>query len=146
MSIFEAITLVFALIGAILGLFNTWIQLSKERVKLVVMPKHAILMGGAPGQIQFCVEVINLSSFPITVSEVGFFYRGTDKRSVISPITSDGGPFPRRLEPRRAVSLYSERPRSLINDNKIKCAFAMTDCGVICTGTSPALRQLANAI
>lgn len=147
MDIFESITFTIAVLGAVLGIINTWVGLSKEGVKLVVTPKHAIPVGGASEHLEFCVEVVNLSAFPVTVSEVGIFYRGTDKRSVIpNPVTSDGGPFPRRLEPRSAVTLYSERPRSVVDGNKMKCVFAKTDCGTVRKGTSPAFRQMANEI
>lgn len=145
MSLFEAITFAIAVLGAALGVINTWVGLSKERVKLVVTPKYAIPIGNAPNQIEFCIEVVNLSAFPVTVSEVGLFYRGTKKRSVIpNPIAFDDGPFPRRLEPRSAVSLYSVRPSMIVEGRKIKCAYASTDCGVIRKGNSPALKQMAN--
>lgn len=147
MDIFESITFAIAVLGATLGVVNTWVGLSKEKVKLVVTPKHVIPVGGAPKHLTFCIEVVNLSAFPVTVSEVGIYYSGTDRRSVIhNPVTSDGGPFPRRLEPHSGVSLYSERPRSVIDGNKIKYAFAKTDCGVVRKGNSPALKQIANEI
>jgi hypothetical protein len=41
------ITLVVALVGAVLGIINTWQNLSKSRVKLRVLPKRAI-PSGAP--------------------------------------------------------------------------------------------------
>ncbi|RLW62678.1 MAG: hypothetical protein B6D73_18285 [gamma proteobacterium symbiont of Stewartia floridana] len=147
MTTVESITLAIAVLGAVLGVINTWVGLSKEKVKLIVTPKHAIPVGGAPEHLEFCVEVVNLSAFPVTVSEVGVFYRGTDKRSVIpNPITSDGKPFPRRLESRSGVTLYSEKPRPLVNGKRMKCAFAKTDCGVVVKGNSPAFRQIANEI
>ena len=147
MDIFETVTFAIAVLGAALGVINTWVGLSKERVKLSVTPKHAIPVGGAPDHLQFCVEVVNLSAFPVTIYEIGIFYGGTNNRSVIpNPVTSDSGPFPRRLEPRSAVTLYSERPRSVIDGNKMKYAFAKTDCGVVQKGNSPAFRQMSNEI
>lgn len=145
MSIFETVTFAIAVLGAVLGVINTWVGLSKERVKLIVTPKHAIPVGGAPEELEFCIEVVNLSAFPITISEIGILYRGTKKRSIIlHPVTSDGGPFPRRLEPRSGVSLYSKRPPLVVEGNKMKCVFAKTDCGVVSRGNSPAFRQIAN--
>lgn len=147
MDIFESVTFTIAVLGAVLGVIITWVGLSKEKVKLVVTPKHAVPVGGAPEHLEFCIEVVNLSAFPVTVSEVGIFYHGTNKRSVIcNPVTSGNGPFPRRLEPRSAVSFYSERPRSVIDGNKMKCVFAKTDCGVVRKGNSPAFRKMANEI
>ena len=147
MTIFETITFAVAVLGAVLGVINTWVGLSKERVKLTVLPRQAIPVGNAPQNIELSIDVVNLSAFPVTVSEIGVFYKGTNKRSVIpTPITSDGGAFPRRLEPRSAVTLYSERPRSVVDGHRMKCVFAKTDCGVVRKGNSPAFRQMANEI
>ena len=89
--------------------------------------------------------MVNLSAFPITVSEAGVFYRGTDKRWVIpKPVTSDAKPFPRRLESRSAVTLFSEKPLSIVNGKRMKCAYVKTDCGVIVKGNTPVFRQMAN--
>lgn len=71
MSTVQAITFAIALLGAVLGLINTWHSLDKSRVKLKVVPAHAIPVGGADPWLQFCIEVTNLSTFPVTVHEVG---------------------------------------------------------------------------
>jgi len=145
MSIFESITFAIAILGAVLGVLNTWMGLSKEKVKLVVTPKHAVPIGGAPEQITFCIEVVNLSAFPVTISEIGISYGGIDKRSVIPiPISMDGGTFPRRLEPRSAVSFFSEQPSSIVDGDKMKYVYAKTDCGVVKKGSSPAFKEMAH--
>lgn len=144
MTIFETITFAVAVLGAVLGVINTWVGLSKERVKLKVLPRHAIPVSNAPQNILLSIDIVNLSAFPVTVSEIGVFYSGTKKRSVIpNPIISDGGAFPRRLEPRSAVTLYSEKPRAVVDGHRMKCVFAKTDCGVVQKGDSPAFRQMA---
>lgn len=124
MTLIQAITLSIAILGAILGLINTLHNLDKARVKIKVKPAHAIPMGAAPRELNFCIEITNLSSFPISISDAGFFYRGTKERGAwILPYFSDsGGHWPKRLEPRSSISVY-----------------AKTDCGVIKSGTSPAL-------
>lgn len=144
-STFQAMTLAIAAIGAVLGVINTWCAVDQNRVKLRVVPAHAIPYGGAPANIRFCVQVTNLSQVAITVDDVGFLFHGTNKHSsIVSPVFADHGPWPRRLEPRSSVTIYSELPRAS-GGHKIKCAFARTQCGRIKTGSSPALRQIANA-
>lgn len=39
-SIVQAITLAIAVLGAVLGVINTWLGLDKSRVKLRVAPAH----------------------------------------------------------------------------------------------------------
>ena len=144
----EALTLAIASVGAVLGIINTWHQRNQRKVKLWVVPKHAIPVGALEGfNITMCIEVINLSTFPVTVSDVGVLYRGTDVRgAVVQPIFIDGGSFPRRLEPRAAFTAYMAGESIGGRDNhRVKCAYARTDCGVTATGTSPALRQIAGS-
>ena len=139
-----AITFALAVLGSMLGVINTWRNIDKDRVKLRVTPKSALPLGsGMDTSLTFCVEVINLSAIPVTVSEVGILYKGKDSRGVmtaISPIMSPPGDFPRRLQPRSSFTVYSAKPD---NPKGLKCAFAKTDCGVLATGTSPAFRQLS---
>jgi hypothetical protein len=74
--IVEGVTLSIAVLGAVLGVINTWRAIDSSRVKLKVLPRHAIPVGGAPSHIGFCIAVTNLSAFPVTVNEVGVLYRG----------------------------------------------------------------------
>jgi len=142
-TLFQAVTMSVAAVGAVLGIINTWHGLDKTRVKLKVRPAHVIHSGAISPSLNFCIEVTNLSAFAVTVFDVGVFYRGTDQRgSVVQPVTIDGGQWPRRLEPRSSVTVYSQRPESKPGE-PIKCAYARTVCGVTKTGSSPALRQIA---
>ena len=142
-TLLQAITLSIAVLGAALGIINTWHGLDKSRVKLKVRPAHAIPVGGADPNLTFCVEVTNLSAFAITVCDVGVFYEGTDRRgSFAHPVLIDGGPWPRRLEPRSSVTIYGQTPEST-PEHWVKTAYAKTECGVTKTGTSPALKQIA---
>lgn len=143
MSIVEAITLAIAVLGAVLGLVNTWHAIDKKRVKIRVRPKHAIPVGAADPKITFCIEITNLSDFAITVDEAGVFYRGTDARGAYTqPILMDGKSWPRRLEPRSSVTVYGQSPQPKPG-HSLKCAYAHTECGVTRIGTSPAFKQLA---
>jgi len=143
MSIIEAITLAIAVLGAVLGLVNTWHAIEKTRVKIRVRPKHAIPVGAADPRITFCIEITNLSDFAITIDEAGVFYRGTDARGAYTqPILMDGKSWPRRLEPRSSVTVYGQSPQPKPG-HSLKCAYARTECGVTRIGTSPAFKQLA---
>ena len=143
MTLIEAITFAIAVLGAALGVINTWRAIDASRVKLKVVPGHAIPVGGMDPSLRFRIAVTNLSAFPLTIREVGVLYRGTgDRDVVISPFLADGGSWPRRLEPRSSVSVFSQRPH-LLPGHPIRCAYAETDCGVIKYGNSPALEQIA---
>lgn len=144
MTIFESVTFSIAALGAVLGVINTWVGLSKERVRLAVIPKHAIPVGAAASNIELGIEIINLSAFPVTISEVGVFYRGTTKRSVIpNPIDLDQRGFPRRLDSRESMTIYCEKPRAVVDGHRMSSVFAKTDCGIVRKGSSPAFKQMA---
>jgi hypothetical protein len=140
------ITLVVALVGAVLGIINTWQNLSKSRVKLRVLPKRAIPVGGADPRFTFCIEITNLSDFAVTIEEAGVFYEGTNCRgAIVQPVFADGGSsWPRRLESRSSLTVYSQMPTST-RGYPIKSAYARTQDGYTKTGTSPALKQIASA-
>lgn len=144
MTVTDAVTLAIALLGAVLGVVNTWQALDKSRVKVRVRPKHAIPVGAADPRITFCIEVTNLSDFAVTIDEVGVFYRGTDARGAYTPpLLLDGKPWPRRLEARSSVTVYGQSPKAKPG-HPLTCAYARTECGVTRTGTSPAFKQLAS--
>jgi len=145
-SAFQAVTLALALVGTVLGIINTWHSIDKARVKLRVRPAHAIPFGNADPDLRVLIEVTNLSAIAVTVSDVGFYYRGsTNRATVITPFLLDRGPWPRRLEPRSSVTVASQMPDSPPG-LKIRCAYAHTQCGVVVTGNSPALKQIADQL
>ncbi|UJJ59999.1 hypothetical protein [Rhodanobacter denitrificans] len=82
-TVFQAVTLAIAAVGAVLGIINTWRAIDQNRVKLRVIPAHAIPYGGAPQNIRFCVQVTNLSQFAVTLDDAGVFFQGTNKRGSI---------------------------------------------------------------
>jgi len=145
----QNITLVTAIIGAvcgvsgaILGVINTWNQLTKNKVRLKVTPVHAIPVGTlANSGVNFGIEVINLSDFPVTISDVGFLLKNK-KRATLCMVISIDQPakLPIRLEPRTAYKKYFN-----IDEAKLpkltKYAYVDTQCGELITGTSGALKQ-----
>lgn len=143
MTTIQAITFAIAVLGATLGIINTWHTIDKTRVKLFVRPKHAIPVGSFDPRLTFCIEVTNTSSFAITIYEVGVLYKDTTSRGSIQPVLIDGGKWPRRLEPRSSVTVYAQNPAQG-SRHRIRCAYASTECGVTKRGSSPALKQIAN--
>jgi hypothetical protein len=148
MTTTELVTLPLAVLGAVLGVINTWRGLDRDRVKLRVVPK--IALAATPGldpRPRLCIEVTNLSTFAVTISEVGFLQRGTDHRmALVQPILPDGGPFPRRLEARSGFTAYfapgAEAREGFANVTK---AYARTECGEWRHGKSKALSAFVKA-
>lgn len=129
------------LLGAVLGIINTWKSIGRERVKLRIVPKVAEVH--APGQDptpRMCIEAVNMSCFPITISGVGFSTHSRSQLVVAQPIVLDGKPWPRRLEPREAVTVYLS-PQLMLEPKMLlaKAAYVKTDCGITKEGTGPAL-------
>jgi hypothetical protein len=151
----DGITLSIAAIGAVLGTINTLHSLNQGRVKLRVIPKYAVpVIGGIYSSARTvgdvgpksnkmaCIEVINLSAFPVSLAEIGFTTkdrRNHTKIAVPLPFTTDGKPIARRLESREAVTGYFEW-KGL--NSSIDRAFAKTDCDEIRYGKSPALKEM----
>lgn len=145
MTVLQGVTLAIAVLGAVLGLINTWHSIDRTRVKLRVRPKRAIPIGAVEHRLTFCIEITNLSAFAVTIEEAGVLYRGTSWRGAYArPVLLDGGPWPRRLESRSSVTVYGEPPEAP-DGHSLRCAFARTACGVVRKGSSPAFKQLVSA-
>lgn len=144
MDLQSSVTTGVALLGAALGVMNTWNTISQRRVRLRVRPAHAIAF--PQGHHQFSIEVLNLSNFAVTVEEVGFTLRKRepfgDHLVITSPQIFDGKPWPRRLESREAVSVYFAVEPMLKRAGNLDKAYVRTACGEHIRGDSPALRQI----
>lgn len=140
----DIITIGLGAVGAVLGVMNTWRALNQNRIRLKVTPVHAITNDQ---QVDFGIEVVNLSNFAVTIIEVGVaanFWRGIHgKRAVLAnPILFDGKPWPRRLEPREAFTAYCLSSR-LFGEIRISgSAYVKTACRNVKYGTSPAGKQI----
>lgn len=144
MTVINGITLAIALVGAVLGIINTWHALDRTRVKLRIRPKHAIPFGAADERLNFCIEITNLSAFAVTIEEAGVALNSSEKRlAYTNPVLIDEGGWPRRLESRASVTIYGRAPSA--KGRRLKCAYATTACGVTKVGTSPAFKQMARA-
>ena|SRR5665213_2429941 len=122
MTLISAVTLAVAIVGAVLGILNTWKAYDRDRPKLRVIPKHAIPVGAADPRLTFRIEVVNLSAFALTVNEVGVFYSGTGRRgAILQPVLHDDGSWPRRLEPRSSVTAYARADALSLPGHLIRC-------------------------
>jgi len=112
-------------IGTALGIMNA---ITQRRVRLVVRPASDV------GIKMDRIEIVNLSSFPVTINEVGFCLIGGGAArprhfKISQPIRSDGGNWPRRLQSREAATVGFE-PRDAIHAREEVCGvYARTSCG-----------------
>lgn len=136
------------LVGAVLGFINTWHQLSKDAVRLKVTPAsaHTLWRDGSVSPEKLSIEVVNLSTFPVTVKEVGLeciTKEGRNGRLVDLSSTTNRGPLPVRLEPREALTvLWKGNPKAEPRLAEVRAAYACCQCGTVRYGSSPRLKQL----
>ena len=140
----DVITLSLAALGAVLGIINTWYALDQRRLRLRVVPKLAYpFVGGDFGRTMGCIEVVNLSAFPVSISEIGFTVEGDPRRkkrlAITEPVTTDHQPIARTLQPRHSVTGYFDLDGMV---PEIRKAYVRTDCGEVAYGVSPALKQI----
>ena len=105
----------------------------------------ALLTGLVDTKLQ--VRVVNLSEFPVTVSNVGFKLKGGKFAYLATvPGIEPSGALPIRLEPRTVYSkVFGTEALSDIA-SEIQCAFASTECGVMATGNRRGLQNLIRQI
>ncbi|MGE5609999.1 MAG: hypothetical protein ACM359_12150 [Bacillota bacterium] len=152
-------------IGTVLGFISTWHQLAKDKVRLRVVPKLAFMAGNGVvlsgdrethlvreylqngSSARLCIEIVNLSAFAVTVSDAGFGRVDRRRQALIDPETTNGKPWPARLEPREAVTVLApvgELPKSEVIFDGV--AYARTDCGEVRYGTSPIFKALVGGM
>ena len=132
------------ILGAVLGIINTWHQMRKNKIRLKIIPSHAIPVGAiASANINFGIEVVNLSDFAVTITDVGFVLKNKSKATLLPVISIDQPKeLPIRLEPRTSYKKYFSKSVVDTGEVRIKSAYANTECGETITGTSGALKQL----
>lgn len=144
MNDFQAITLGIAMVGAVPGVINTWHNLSKDDVRLKIVPAHALpVVGGRTHDWTLSIGVINPSTFPVMIDEIGLQLGGSKERVVIMhPRLTSGQSLPQRLEPRESLTvLCDSEVRSHPRLAGVRSAYVRCQCGTVRYGTSPALRQ-----
>lgn len=155
----EIVTLLTAILGAALGVLNTWHTYSRSRVKLKVASKigHRTTSGPifaanltpAPPGLDVSkgsfvgIEIVNHSPFPVTVTEFGFL-DGTNRHILNNPQLSGGRTMPPRLEFRESVCAcvpLAEIPLELLSRVIPYCS---TECGTIAKGRNKVWREYAS--
>ncbi len=139
------LTAVTAGIGAVLGVWNLVQGFWQRRVRLKVVPKLSATRGGGffssdrdvlPDGFA-CVEVRNLSAFPVTISEVGFSLDGEVGRAVIIPTPLNF--LPKRLESRQSIDVRATKIAGF--PKNARRAYATTQCGTTRDGDSVVLEK-----
>lgn len=127
------ITLVIAIIGAVLGIINTWRDYSKDRINVRVETRGSILADGYGNtQHRLCVEVVNLSFMPVTISQISFTLHGDKKNSFrfFPEFMDNKGKLPRTLEARNSFTAfvpYSAYTKEIIDT--LNAPYIETACG-----------------
>jgi hypothetical protein len=103
---FTIIAFILGLVGTTLGITNGIRQILASRVRLRVRCYGlSIVQTNNTIQPCFCVEIANLSSFPITASKVNFISVNASKSQMgfIENKCLDGKVLPRRVDPRDSI-------------------------------------------
>jgi hypothetical protein len=140
-SVLAGITLGIALLGATLGVLNTWHSFYRDRLRVTVSPRKAFSKGREP---RICFEIINRGYLPVTISGIGLRLRKPRHREFFAFIakTIDGETLPQRLEPRTSITLFMSVGAD--HDPLIReatDAFVTTACGQTFRGNSQTLRS-----
>ena len=139
--ILETVGFGLGLLGAVLGVINTWRALDRDRVKLRVTA-HPVF--NSPGH-HTAIVVVNLSSFPVQIKTVGFTVKHNRGKWFYFPPTfaePADGKLPHFLESRAALTVFV--PDS-VEDNpvwpRISRPLATTVCGHLAVGARFSVRD-----
>jgi len=158
-----------AAIGSLLGIFNAWQGWKQRRVSLQVVPGSIEVQQlngqGSTGQpiyekaISPSITVVNTSSFPVTVEEVGYEVEGdatfrlsrivepAEGRYSSTGMTWIPEKLPQRLEPRTAIKLaWHDRDQQHLAGKRIRRAVVKTACGAIVRARNKSLRDLSQSV
>jgi hypothetical protein len=140
----QAVTLAIAVTGAVLGIINTWRSLNNDRVRVRLSASHGFGMGGS-----HCIvlTVVNLSTFPVTITQMGFDRNdGPNHMQIPVPMFTRREALPIRLEPRTSCTAFvplvaMEKAQLAAIDR----AYVNTACGRKVTSGRAVCHQVANA-
>lgn len=127
--VFEYVTFAIALLGAVLGIYNAWRNWIQDRARLRVKVSFGQTTKGAR---VFLIDLVNLSTFPVTVTHIGMDLLGTDSHAQIAiPIFMRGETLPVRLEPRASVTVMQPMTEAPANGwQGVRRFYATTACGL----------------
>ena len=128
----------FGLLGAVLGIMNTWRAFDRDRPRLLVTPIMLI----SETEEWLGIKVTNLGYQPVTLKNVGFTLRWSSDHMPVLFHLFGGGRLPQRMEPRTSITaMVPQATRHHPNFARVSRAYADTDCGRRFTGSSGALRH-----
>lgn len=132
MGITTFIATITAIVGVILGIISILREFNKDKVRLKVIPIF---------EEKLClrIDVINISNFPIFVSEVGLIFNRTKKKYSVTFLE---GKIINSREKVRVTSINYGHEIKKYDLKKIKCVYAKTDCGVVCYNFNESLKEL----
>lgn len=128
-AVFEVVTFAIALLGAVLGVYNAWRNWIQDRVRLRVKTSWG---RGAGAHEAFVIEVINLSSFPLTITHIGFDLIGTDYHAqILIPQFTRSETLPVRLESRTSVTAIHPFAKAPADGwEVVRNVYVLTACGL----------------
>jgi len=127
-----------ATLVAVLTFRNT---INRQQVLLQVTPAPGWTT--PQGDPCVCVEVVNHSSFAVTISEIGLNRDDSRRYSILDRPLTNGRPLPQRLESRESITAFF--PASEIDLSVVSVGFTKTSCGKVQVGDSPGWKQLRHS-
>ena len=122
----------FGLLGAVLGVLNTWRAFDRDRIRVRVEPAFFIRTNGVVTERGYRLTITNLSYIPVTITQTGFTLRdGKNLLTFVAPIDCT---MPKRMEARTrfTASILENDSSDFLS---IKRAYADTACGKRFTGS-----------
>jgi len=144
------VTVLIALTGAVLGIINTVHRIRREGVMLRVTPKF-VKVACDWAAVNLRVQVINHSSFPVTIVDVGLVFknRKREDESIVHYPRFETDPEPRIPVKLKAKEIFEwDHPLGPwdtydnVNYSSIKHAYVKTEFGDRICGKSRKFRQM----
>ncbi|QPJ61713.1 MAG: hypothetical protein G3M70_07360 [Candidatus Nitronauta litoralis] len=142
----EGLALGIAIIGAGLGILNTWKVYDRDRIKIKVLPMSILIVN--PGHIderpRLGIKIINVGLVSATITSVGLKMKDGANMVFMEPQITNGKRLPLTLEPRSSITVSTDQDPELkdFRYKNVISAFAQTECENTFTGKSKALKQV----
>lgn len=140
----QYVTTALAAVGAVLGVLNFWRAWERDRVRIKVNVSAG--MDAAGNDHLLLVDVRNLSSFPITVTHIGFDQIDPARRHLQIPRPIFAGSekaLPIRLESRASLTAVIDlQANPHVAPERLLSAYVNTACGLKVSGGGRALDAL----
>lgn len=139
---FTLATFALGVVGTVLGVTNFVREIISSRVRLrIKCYPLAIFKSVTDIEEVGCIEVVNLSSYPITLKEVGFeprvplLERQRGRFTMVNNGCRNGKQLPVRIDPRDSVEVYYKNKNGLeLMIKQSRRIIVETTCGKICFG------------